>query len=59
MVLQPTAHWGGFTPVALTLHQFKLESGINGAPYGLPPIYSVSTLEMVTLRAKEVTVFCL
>jgi hypothetical protein len=40
----PTIDWvkqsgrlDGFTPVALRSSKFKLESGINGAPYGLPP----------------------
>jgi hypothetical protein len=31
----PSGQLDGFTPVALRSSEFKLESGINGAPYGL------------------------
>ena len=44
-------------PTSTTFHQFKVESCINGAPYGLPHLFRFD-LELVTLRAKEVTVFC-
>ena len=46
-------------PASTTLHQLKLESGINGAPYGLPPIYSVSTLSWLRSALKRLPSFAL
>ena len=41
-----------------TLHQFKFESGINGAPYGLPPFIPFRP-ELVTLALKRLSSFAL
>jgi hypothetical protein len=46
-------------PTSATLHQFKVESGINGAPCGLPPIYSVSTLSWLRSALERLPSFAL
>jgi hypothetical protein len=38
--------------LSATLPRFKAEFGINGAPYGLPPIYSVSALSRLRFALK-------
>jgi hypothetical protein len=55
----PPADSMASAPRSATLHQFKLESGINGAPLRATPHLFRFDLELDTLRAKEVTVFCL
>ena len=55
LVIEPV----GLQPRSATLHQFKFKAGINGAPTGYPRHLFRFDLELVTLRAKEVTVFCI
>jgi hypothetical protein len=46
-------------PASTTLHQFKFESGINGAPLRATPIYSVSTLSWLRSALKRLPSFAL